>query len=110
MVGDSMKAVLAFCLAIAGARSASGQRNPVFHGAPAASWIAPPNVPGDSFLVFHARRSFDLDTAPTRFLVHVSADNRYRLYLNGQLRSEERRVGKEGRVRGGAEHCERNRR
>ncbi|HKO16846.1 MAG TPA: alpha-L-rhamnosidase C-terminal domain-containing protein [Gemmatimonadaceae bacterium] len=54
-----------------------------FHGAPLASWIAPPNVPGDSFVVFHARRRLDLPVAPTRFIVHVSADNRYRLYVNG---------------------------
>src|SRR6476619_6051048 len=55
----------------------------VFDGAPGANWIAPPGVPGDSFTVFHARRSFVLDKAPTRFVVHVSADNRYRLYVNG---------------------------
>ena len=49
----------------------------------AASWIAPPNVPGDSFVVFHTRRAFALSSVPERFVVHVSADNRYRLYLNG---------------------------
>jgi hypothetical protein len=40
-------------------------------------------VPGDSFIVFHARRTFELTTVPARFVVHVSADNRYRLYVNG---------------------------
>lgn len=50
-----------------------------------ASWIAPPNVPGDSFVVFHARRTFALSSVPDRFVVHVSADNRYRLYVNGTL-------------------------
>jgi alpha-L-rhamnosidase len=55
----------------------------VFENAPPASWIAPPGVPGDSFTVFHARRSFDLAGAPARFVVHISADNRYRLYVNG---------------------------
>ena len=55
----------------------------VFDDAPAASWIAPPGVPGDSFTVFHARRTFDLTSVPSRFVVHVSADNRYRLYVNG---------------------------
>src|SRR6185312_5239933 len=55
----------------------------VFDGAPAAKWIAPSKVPGDSFTVFHARRTFVLDSAPRRFVVHVSADNRYRLYVNG---------------------------
>ena len=55
----------------------------VFAGAAPASWIAPPNIPGDSAVVFHARRTFDLASKPERFVVHVSADNRYRLYVNG---------------------------
>jgi hypothetical protein len=55
----------------------------VFDGAAPANWIAPPGAAGDSFTVFHARRSFDLPTLPARFVVHVSADNRYRLYVNG---------------------------
>src|SRR6476646_1283721 len=85
MAGDSTRALLAFCLTVAAVPGASGQRSTLFHGAPAASWIAPPNVHGDSFVVFHARRSFDLTTAPPRFVVHLSADNRYRLYVNGEL-------------------------
>ncbi|HET9386872.1 MAG TPA: family 78 glycoside hydrolase catalytic domain [Gemmatimonadales bacterium] len=48
-----------------------------------ARWIAPPGVPGDRFTVFHARRAFDLPAVPARFVVQVSADNRYRLYVNG---------------------------
>ena len=64
-----------------------GAQAPTFDGAPRASWIAPPQVPGDSFVVFHARRVFPLTTAPRRFVVHVSADNRYRLYVNGVLAS-----------------------
>ena len=70
-------AVAAGCVVLA-FRSSAGQG-----GTPAASWIAPPNVPGDSFVVFHARRSFELGAAPPRFVVHVSADNRYRLFVNG---------------------------
>ena len=62
-------------------------QTPTFDGAPRASWIAPPQVPGDSFVVFHARRSFTLPSVPSRFVVHVSADNRYRLYVNGALAS-----------------------
>ena len=54
-----------------------------FHGAARASWIAPPGVPPDSFVVFHARRAFELAARPATFVVHVSADNRYRLYVNG---------------------------
>ena len=60
---------------------ASGLR--VFANAPAAVWIAPPGMPPTAFGVFHARRTIDLPGRPDRFLVHVSADNRYRLYVNG---------------------------
>ena len=59
------------------------QEASVFDGAPPARWIAPASVAGDSFTVFHARRTFDLSAVPARFVVHVSADNRYRLYVNG---------------------------
>ena len=50
---------------------------------PSAHWIAPPGIPGQNFIVFHARRTFELPAVPTRFVVQVSADNRYRLYVNG---------------------------
>ena len=65
------------------ATSLAAQEPRVFHDAPAASWIAPAGVSGDSFTVFHARRTFELKTVPAKFVVHVSADNRYRLYVNG---------------------------
>ena len=55
----------------------------IFAGAPEARWIAPPGMPPDSFGVFHARRTIQLAARPSRFVVHVSADNRYRLYVNG---------------------------
>ncbi|MEO8560787.1 MAG: alpha-L-rhamnosidase C-terminal domain-containing protein [bacterium] len=55
----------------------------VFNRAPAAVWIAPPGLAPDSFAVFHARRTLDLPARPEHFVVHVSADNRYRLYVNG---------------------------
>src|SRR5688500_15246121 len=55
----------------------------VFDNAPPARWIAPPGIPGDSLPGFHGRRTFGLAARPERFVVHVSADNRYRLYVNG---------------------------
>ena len=48
-----------------------------------AAWVAHPQTPPDSAGVYHFRRSFDLTQRPERFIVHVSADNRYRLFLNG---------------------------
>ena len=81
----SLCAIAAFAAPLTFAPLSAGfaQEQRVFDDAPAASWIAPPGVPGDSFTVFHARRTFDLPTVPARFVVHVSADNRYRLYVNG---------------------------
>ena len=55
----------------------------VFAGAPAALWIFPPGAAGHEFGVFHVRRVFELAAKPASFVVHVSADNRYRLYVNG---------------------------
>jgi alpha-L-rhamnosidase len=68
------------CASTASTQPAVGR---IFSAAPEAMWIAPPGMPADSFGVFHARRTFDLATKPDRFTVHVSADNRYRLYVNG---------------------------
>jgi len=49
-----------------------------------AIWIVHPEAPGDSFGVYHFRRTFDLAAPPERFVVHISADNRYRLLVNGE--------------------------
>lgn len=48
-----------------------------------ASWIAAPGVSGDEYGVFHFRRTISLTQVPEHFIVHVSADNRYRLFVNG---------------------------
>ncbi|HKN59059.1 MAG TPA: hypothetical protein VJV97_09415, partial [Gemmatimonadaceae bacterium] len=73
----------AFAAITAFSTAVDAQEPRVFDNAPRASWIALSGVPGDSFTVFHARRTFDLTAVPARFVVHVSADNRYRLYVNG---------------------------
>jgi alpha-L-rhamnosidase len=56
----------------------------VFNGAPVASWIFHTAVPRDQYGVFHFRRTLTVDRAPETFVVHVSGDNRYRLFVNGQ--------------------------
>ncbi len=48
-----------------------------------AFWIAPPKTSLKDFGVFHFRKTFLLISRPDRFIVHVSADNRYRLLVNG---------------------------
>jgi len=62
-----------------------------------ASWITHPAVPLREPAVLHFRRSFHLASQPGRFVVHVSADNRFALYVNG------RRIG-DGPARGDLAH------
>jgi 3',5'-cyclic AMP phosphodiesterase CpdA len=49
-----------------------------------AQWIAVPDSPAFDYGVYHFRRSFDLAARPASFPVHVTADNRYILYVNGE--------------------------
>ena len=48
-----------------------------------AQWIAHAEGPHRDFGVFHFRKGFQLERVPASFVVHVSADNRYRLFVNG---------------------------
>ena len=62
-----------------------------------ASWITHPSVPLRETAVLHFRRDFRLAGKPEHFIVHVSADNRFILYVNGA------RVG-DGPARGDLAH------
>ena len=75
---------VALCVALAGVAMPAVGQDRVFAGAPPAAWIAPAGLPGDAAVVFHARRTFELDAVPQHFVVHASADNRYRLFVNGE--------------------------
>lgn len=50
-----------------------------------AYWIMVPNEPLHEYGVYQFRKAFSLDEKPASFIVHVSADNRYKLYVNGQF-------------------------
>jgi len=50
-----------------------------------ANWIAAPNDPGNGYGVYYFRKNIDLAAKPASFIIHVSADNRYKLYVNGTL-------------------------
>lgn len=50
-----------------------------------ARWISMPNEPANVYGVYHMRKSFELADVPSRFIVHVTADNRYKLFVNGQF-------------------------
>ncbi len=50
-----------------------------------AVWIGPQLQAGESDEgVYHFRRSFSLPSKPASFIAHVTADNRYRLFVNGE--------------------------
>lgn len=78
------------CLPLTAQIRLEGDRQADIHpeliaGAWTARWISVPGEPLDGFGVYHMRKAFDLETLPERFIVHVSADNRYKLYANGQF-------------------------
>ncbi|UCH62506.1 MAG: alpha-L-rhamnosidase N-terminal domain-containing protein [Fidelibacterota bacterium] len=49
-----------------------------------AKWISHPTAKPEEFGVFHFRKTINLKAKPASFVINVSADNRYRLFVNGQ--------------------------
>ncbi|HET9002377.1 MAG TPA: alpha-L-rhamnosidase C-terminal domain-containing protein [Gemmatimonadaceae bacterium] len=64
---------------------ARGQAPAGIGDSPPAHWITDSAVAPDGFGVLHFRRVLDLPARPERFVVHLSADNRYRFFVNGEL-------------------------
>ena len=50
-----------------------------------ASWIAVPGEPASGYGIYLFRKSIQVNPVPTSFIIHVSADNRYKLYVNEKL-------------------------
>lgn len=50
-----------------------------------AYWITVPNESVNVSGVYHFRRNLYLDTVPDNYVVHISADNKYKLYVNERL-------------------------
>jgi alpha-L-rhamnosidase len=63
----------------------------------AARWITHPAAPLREPITLHFKKSFELDKVPAHYVVDVSADNRFVLYVNGE------RVG-DGPARGDLAH------
>lgn len=49
-----------------------------------AQWIGHPTAPIRAYGVYHFRKNFELAQKPGRFVINVSGDNRYRLFVNGK--------------------------
>src|SRR3982751_5739421 len=50
-----------------------------------ASWISVPGINPTGYGVYLFQKTLDFRTKPSEFIIHISADNRYRLYLNGKI-------------------------
>jgi alpha-L-rhamnosidase len=50
-----------------------------------AQWITHPSASLVDYGVFHFRKTFELEAKPHQFIINVSADNRYRLFVNGNI-------------------------
>jgi len=50
-----------------------------------AHWINVPNEPLHDYGVYQFRKTFTLPSKPASFIIHVSADNRYKLFVNGKF-------------------------
>ncbi len=72
--------------------SAESGANPLNPGLVAAqwpaSWIASASVTGGEPGVFYFRREITLSSVPAHFWVHISADNRFLLHVNGKYAAE----------------------
>jgi hypothetical protein len=49
-----------------------------------AQWIAHPTESLVDYGVFHFRKTFEIKVLPKEFIINISADNRYRLFVNGE--------------------------
>ena len=50
-----------------------------------ANWICVPNTSPDGYGVYMFRKTIDLSSKPQSFIIHVSGDNRYKLYVNEKV-------------------------
>jgi hypothetical protein len=61
--------------------SAKSVEKPVWQ----AKWISYPGITGKEAGVYHFRKNLDLKEKPDSFVIHVSGDSRYQLFVNGNL-------------------------
>ena len=71
----------ALALLVIGLAAPSGETTPDFPRW-TASWISCPDAPVRDPAVFHFRKLLTLENAPAHFIVRVSADNQFLLYIN----------------------------
>jgi len=78
------KIALAVILLLAAVQNYAQQiADNILHKRWKAFWIDVPGAAAHGYGVYHFRKAFKLAQKPAHFVVHVSADNRYKLYING---------------------------
>lgn len=65
----------------------TGQRRPNAEPEWTATWITLGDADNEAAGMYLFRKSFDLDAVPNEFKIRISADNRYKLFVNGTLAS-----------------------
>jgi alpha-L-rhamnosidase len=78
-------ALLICCLLIVKAGLSQIVSPSLLRGSWKASWVTVPDESDKNYGVYHFRKNIQLDAKPASFIVHVSADNRYKLYINQTL-------------------------
>lgn len=53
-----------------------------------AYWITCPGASASGYGVYHFRKEFELRNIPEKFVLNISADNRYRFFVNGVMVSK----------------------
>ena len=64
---------------------AQSENQTILHQSWNANWISVPGESPDGYGVYLFRKSFGLHSKPDSFFIHVSADNRYKLFVNERL-------------------------
>ncbi len=50
-----------------------------------AQWISVPSATNDGYGVYLFRKTIELASKPGKYIIHISADNRYKLYVNERM-------------------------
>jgi alpha-L-rhamnosidase len=77
---------ISICAALIALASGAPAQN-AGRGGQGAVWIAAPEAPARDYGVYHFRRTFEMPSQPASFIVRVTADNRYKLFVNGRQAS-----------------------
>ncbi|MFP5226471.1 MAG: alpha-L-rhamnosidase C-terminal domain-containing protein [Acidobacteriota bacterium] len=84
-----LSALTILCSCVAAARAQNKPLNPALLAAKwPSNWIASPSAAAKAPGVFYFRKEIALASVPEHYWIHVSADNRYVLHVNGQYAAE----------------------